>query len=323
LDLVDTLRSKIAILDDGDHMSGLQSTLGHIEVSFRHLARGQKDGDETAFTDAIYRTNQAFEGSIKEAYRVLTGKDPQKKTPFKIEEYLETNSVFRERVLNQFKNYRTEWRNPSAHDYKLDFDESEAFLAIISVSAFACLLSDQIAATITSNASKAAAKSLKPPASVNSQAASLYDQAAALIQKTISTNGLIMPTGLMSEAMLIGSLHGVFASVYPDIEVQMEATLAPNTSIPAPNKRRYIADLLLSKGSEKLIIELKRYSRARGIILGRDQVERYLEVSGLTNALLVYVPDKSEETELVSYTPKHSNAKIGIILPTSANNSGT
>ncbi|WP_458127549.1 hypothetical protein [Pseudomonas sp. Z2-11] len=31
--------------------------------------------------------------------------------------------------MSQLTTYRTEWRNPSAHDYKLTIDESEAFLA--------------------------------------------------------------------------------------------------------------------------------------------------------------------------------------------------
>ncbi|MGJ8532449.1 MAG: hypothetical protein ACSHYC_09745 [Alphaproteobacteria bacterium] len=310
MDLVDTLRSKIAVIDDGDHMSGLQATLGHIEVSFRHLARGQKDGDETAFTDAIYRTNQAFEGSIKEAYRVLAGKDPQRKTPFKIEEYLETNSVFRERVLNQFRNYRTQWRNPAAHDYKLDFDESEAFLAIISVTAFACLLSDQIAEKIAFNASKTAAESSKPSSSNAAKSASLYDQAAALIQHSVSAGLLVPPLGTMTESILIGTLSGMFASAYPEIVVNQEVVLAPEA--------KYRADMMLSKRDEKLIIELKRYSRERSFLSGRDQVERYLEVSGLTNALLVYVPQKLEQAELIQYIPDHSKIKIGIILPKSA-----
>jgi len=115
-----------------------------IEVAHRHLARGQAQNDETAFTDAIYRTNQAFEGSIKEAYRVLASKEPANKTPFQIEQYLQKHGVLRERVLTQFTRYRTEWRNPSTHDYKLDFDEDEAFLAIVSVSAFVKVLVDQI-----------------------------------------------------------------------------------------------------------------------------------------------------------------------------------
>ena len=137
MNLVETLQKKIEVLGAGEYVPGLRAVLMHIETAFKHLSRGQRTDDQAAFTDAIYRTNQAFEGSIKEAYRVLAGQDPTKTRPFDIENYLEKNSVFRTRVLNQISSYRKEWRNPSTHDYKLDFDESEAFLAIVSVSALA------------------------------------------------------------------------------------------------------------------------------------------------------------------------------------------
>ena len=53
--------------------------------------------------------------------------------------------------------YRTEWRNPSTHDYKLDFDEDEALLAIASVCAFAIVLLDQITEKLNFDRAKAAA----------------------------------------------------------------------------------------------------------------------------------------------------------------------
>jgi hypothetical protein len=144
MDLLKILRSKIDILEEGDYIPGLKAVLLHIETASNHLDRGNTTDDETAFTDAIYHTNQAFEGSLKEAYRVLANKNPDRESPYKIEKFFEENNIFRQRVLAQFTNYRTEWRNPSSHDYKLDFDESESFLAIVSVAAFACLVLDQI-----------------------------------------------------------------------------------------------------------------------------------------------------------------------------------
>ena len=80
MDLIAIIRKKIDRLDDGDHIAGLKAVLLHVETAVAHLQRGQDTSDDTAFTDAIYRTNQAFEGSLKEAYRVLAGKKPKKKT---------------------------------------------------------------------------------------------------------------------------------------------------------------------------------------------------------------------------------------------------
>ena len=307
MDLVETLRSKIAALDDGDHISGLRATLGHIEVAFRHLARGQSDGDEAAFTDAIYRTNQAFEGGIKEAYRVLTGNDPQKKTPHFIENYLEENGIFRGRVLNQFRNYRTEWRNPSTHDYQLYFDESEAFLAIVSVSAFACLLSDQIVSKIAFDASKDATEAQFQALPKAAEKYSLYSRASSIVQDFASTyNGMAM-TGRTTEAILLGSLHGAFASIMPDVEVVLEPQLS--------SESHYHADMILKKGDESLIIELKRFRENQGLVAAREQVEKYLEVSGIDLGLLVFMPDSPEEIEILEYELSHVSRRIGILLP--------
>jgi len=85
MNLLETLRTKLAALEEGAYTPGLRATLLHIETAFGHLSRGQRQQEETAFTDAIYRTNQAFEGSIREAYRVLADKDPSKKRPYDIE----------------------------------------------------------------------------------------------------------------------------------------------------------------------------------------------------------------------------------------------
>jgi hypothetical protein len=140
MDVQSILIGKVSKLPDGEHSEGLKAVLLHIESAVRHFRRGQQESDETYFTDAIYRCNQAFEGSIKEAYRVLASKNPDKITPAEIESFLASGDILRKRVLDQFTNYRREWRNPSTHDYKLDFDEDEALLAIVSVAVFAIVI---------------------------------------------------------------------------------------------------------------------------------------------------------------------------------------
>src|ERR1044071_6288717 len=76
--LLDILHQRIDSLVAGHHTAGIRSVIQHVQVAIAHLERGKREGDDTAFTDAIYRTNQAFEGSLKEAYRVLASKDPGK-----------------------------------------------------------------------------------------------------------------------------------------------------------------------------------------------------------------------------------------------------
>jgi hypothetical protein len=47
MDLLDLIRSKIDSLPDGPHLSGLRSVLRHIEAAYKHLNRGQTEGDES------------------------------------------------------------------------------------------------------------------------------------------------------------------------------------------------------------------------------------------------------------------------------------
>jgi len=98
---------------------------------------GVNSDDEDFFTDVIYRCNQVFEGILKELYEVETQKPVTKNTtPYKIESYLEKQDRFKSRILKSFTTYRQDWRNPSTHDHKIDFNEQEAFIAISNVSAF-------------------------------------------------------------------------------------------------------------------------------------------------------------------------------------------
>lgn len=168
MNLVELLENSVQALPEGDYSIGLNAIVRHVKAAIRHLERDQKYDPDTC-TDAIYRMNQAYEGSLKEAYRVLAGKDPSGLSPFQIEGYLETHNVVRPRVLTQLSRYRQDYRNPSTHDYKLDFDEDEALLAIVSVCAFAKLLINQINSKLASEAAQARAV----PRAVKSSRASL------------------------------------------------------------------------------------------------------------------------------------------------------
>jgi hypothetical protein len=99
MDLIELIKEKIEAFADVDSYVGLQSVISHIEIAERHFIMGKK-GDDYLFTDVIYRTNQAFEGSLKEAYAVLTGKSPEKETPYQIEKYLESQQLLKERVCS-------------------------------------------------------------------------------------------------------------------------------------------------------------------------------------------------------------------------------
>lgn len=311
MNLVDTLRKKIDVLEDGDYVPGLKAVLLHIETAFRHLSRGQETDDEPAFTDAIYRTNQAFEGSVKEAYRVLAGQDPAKKRPFDIENYLEQNNIFRSRVLSQLTTYRTEWRNPSAHDYKLDFDESEAFLAIVSVSAFACLLLDQIAERIAYTRSLAEAEAQK---AVLEASLAQTVNADLLIRLTDLLNqfcAIHLPSTSSSskatESQVIGALHGFLSSAAPELAVETEARLDAD--------KPFRADLLVSRGGEKVVIEIKRRLMRQNYANAVAQVEHYLLIGGVKDGILLFLPDAPSDMERIDTTIAGVDGRLVVLSP--------
>lgn len=315
MDLIATLRNKIDVLDDGEYIPGLKAVLLHIETAFRHLSRGQEADDDTAFTDAIYRTNQAFEGSIKEAYRVLAGQDPDKKRPFDIEGYLEKNKVFRSRVLSQFTTYRTEWRNPSTHDYKLDFDESEAFLAIVSVSAFACLLLDQVAERLSFLKSQAEAEAQKQAIAetlAGSVNANLLTRTVDVLRQFCSTytpsvSSTLQPT----ETQFIGALHGFLASAAPELKVLTEARLAID--------RPFRADLIVERGEEKLVVELKRHLYRNNFQNVLAKVEHYMLISGIKNGIALFLPESPSDLEVQEIDVSGIGGRLIVLSPEGSN----
>ena len=278
MDLIQVLRTRIDALPPGEHLIGLRSVLQHVQVGASHLSRGVSQRDETAFTDAIYRTNQAFEGSLKEAYRVLAGKDPLKVRPFDIESYLQENTVMRARVLAQLSNYRIEWRNPSAHDYRLDFDEDEALLAIVSVCAFAIVLVDQIAEKLMFEATKATV-----PQGTAQVTKPLLDTLADVLQSFKFPTKTRTSDGRMRESEIVGALAGYLSSTLYGAVVDLEPRLS---SAVRP-------DLLVRLGNETAIVEVKfdSLSYQRNIHSYLGQMFRFVAQTEVRNALLYVHPD--------------------------------
>jgi len=311
LDLPLILHKRIEALPPGAYSAGLRAVLQHIQVAVGHHLRGTTQPDETAFTDAIYRTNQAFEGSLKEAYRVLTGKDPLKIRPFDIETFFQEHGILRTRVLAQFSNYRKEWRNPSAHDYQLDFDEDEALLAIVSVCAFAIVLIDQIVEKLSFDAAKAATPRAVP---TKGSTKSLPDLVAEAVEKFEFSSSAEKSQNHARETEITGALAGYLSSAIPDAQVDLEPRLS-NDSPARP-------DLLIKVGDEQLLIEVKRVGR---LFLNLNdqyiaQVAQYIALSGIKEAL-VYVHSENPDKNLIreEHHLPELNARVVIIGPSHKN----
>lgn len=282
MNLIEILSQRAEGIPEGPHTRGLKAIVQHAQSAVRHLERGQREHDDSAFTDAIYRTNQAFEGSLKEAYRVLANQDPDRVRPFDIENYFTQQTVVRQRVVDQLVAYRKEWRNPSTHDYKLDFDEDEALLAIVTVCAFAIVLFDQIAERL----SFVQAQSATITPSARDVTTPLLDAVADALMKfrAPSSGGeLHQPR----EVEVVGALAGYLSKLFPDASVETEARLIPD--------RAFEVDLVLKHHSDQIIVEVK-HARAGSVQRknGLNQVTHYLALSGAKQGVLFFY--SSEDT---------------------------
>jgi hypothetical protein len=291
MDILDIIKEKVKSIPEENSL-GIKAVILHIETAEKFLLRAKTENDENLFTDVIYRTNHAFEGILKEAYTTLANKDASRETPNNIEKYLSTHNVFKARVLDLFTNYRTQWRNPSTHDYQLFFTEEEAFLAIVNVSAFVNIFLDQIIEKIKFDLEKAEVdtREAEIKASLgNYESLSLEEKIKQLLV-TFSKSLSLSETEDMRlrEIELSGLLSGFIAALDPSIKLEHEPILG--------NNRNLRPDILVSRGDEKIIVELKgTTSVGRNIKMARDQILSYLVHSGInTGVIYFYIPQGSD-----------------------------
>lgn len=304
-DLIATLRKKTSALPPGDHLAGLQAVLAHIESAIRHLTRGRNDEDKTAFNDALYRANQAFEGSIKEAYRVLAARNPDGLRAHEIELYLQEHGVFRQRVLALFTHYRKEWRNPSTHDHVLTFDESEAFLAITSVASFACLVIDQIAETLAlSEAGNGHYRSAwtKFGSQHENQPARPIDVIGALLELFDYKSS---SNPIRSESQLYAAIKAFFAEFMPQLEFTEKAPFSHAGQSPTP--------IIAHVESHKILI-VARCSNTRGTVRNAMiEVEYCMAISQIPFGIIyVHKPEVGELTLLIAESPA---GEVHLLIP--------
>lgn len=209
---------------------------------------------------------------------MLAAKDPSRETPNNIESYLQQQNLLRPRVLAQFTNYRREWRNPSTHDYRLNFDEDEALLAIVTVAAFAIVLIDQITERIAFDSARAATQA--PPATPQT-AEPLIERLFRLSKPFVPAfNQAHLSRTEIREAEITGAFAGFLSTSLPGLNTQMEGKLL------ADHHER--ADLLVAIGQERVLIEMKRARFAGRLDLqnGLRQVSHYMALGGLSDAIL-------------------------------------
>jgi len=290
MDLLDRLRSRTNDLARTTDVEGVRAAIRHIQAAERHYQRASEEGDEEALNDVIYRTNQAFEGMLKEAFGVLSSSDGNKKSPYEIEKHLLEKNVLTERVLVLFKNYRQEWRNPSTHNHLLFFDEQEALLAIVSVSAFANILLDQIVEA-ENFAAEQRMLAETPPAidtSVSTKVPQPFSyQVAHMLGRFARSRHVAAMSeegaagGRQSEFALVGQISAFLKTVAPDIEIAREPLLGED--------RGLRPDIIVRRGTESTVVEIKATSPgSKSIMRGIEQLRAYVTVGDFSDGILFF-----------------------------------
>lgn len=312
VDLRKIIEKSVNRLPLGYERTGIEAAVGHIKRAEKYWYLAKDNHDPEMFTDVIYRTNQAFEGSLKEAYFVLAEGAPKKVSPFEIERYLIEEEVLKPKLIEAVRNYRQEWRNTSTHDYKLFFSEHEALLAIANVSTFTVMLLDQIVVKVNENQEKQRAARL-----VDSIRASIsnYDnlefhtKVYSVLSHSYSSFYDLDNQITMNE--YIGKLAGFLEAVIDDVTVVTDVELAGSAGIHA--------DLLVTAPNEKsVLIEVKHLTREQPIAM-RDSnyVLKLLELFNIEHGALMVADNKSKTgTFSIQQTMFLETPEIVSIVPT-------
>jgi hypothetical protein len=311
MDLLELIKEKCDSFSDTDIIESHRNVITHIEVAEQHFHKG-KMGDECLFTDVIYRCNQAFEGSIKEAYKVFTGKNTENRSVNSIEHYFEEEGILRNRVLSLFTNYRQQWRNESTHNYNLNFTSQEAFLALVNICAFFNILLDEMLI-------KKAYNKQKEEFSISNEALSLFFEETTLIgevtqillefSKNIHSGETINRSYMEME--LIGSLSAYVSLVDKSLEATSGYSIIDDNFIGMP-------DIFIQKNKDTLLVEMKRLGS--NIPFYREEAKmqllRYMHASGI-NAGIVYIPPIKPSDKMVVNEVEglDSNLKVVEIYP--------
>lgn len=279
MNVIELIKKQIEQIAKSESSIFLDSIIIHLERAEYYYSLGENDS--YYFNDVIYRTNQAYEGALKEAYKILANKSKSevvRETPFKIEKYFEDNGIFKERVLELFKNYRNEWRNKSTHDYKLFFDANESFIAINSVSAFTYLLLNQIIEKLAfeyekDKIKKSKKSTLKLKEEGLKVARGLFEIMTLTLSETIDYSDL--KTQNPRESELSGFLKANFDWFINGAKIDQEAKLNGNLR----------PDFIIEFGGEKIILEIKKYSKTFSGEQLISQLLTYLKNSDITEGI--------------------------------------
>lgn len=307
MDLTISIKHQIVRIKELDSNLPIDLILNHLERAELLYNLAIKENDENYYTDVIYRTNQVFEGALRIAYMVLSEKTEAqtlKKRTVDIEEYLTENKILKDRVLDQFSNYRTEWRNPSTHDFKLVFSESESILAVSNVSAFTYVLLNQVIQKLSYNIElRTKTKNKTTIDEILKQNISSQEKLIKLLIQFNHDHKTILSKDILREAEVIGALSA-YLTANESIKLEIDVLLEKSH-----NKAR--VDMIVQIEKEKFVVEVKRpNSSYREIYL--QQILSYLSFLNLKHGIL-YVPNGKDEVKRKYSQPSFEDTEMTLV----------
>ncbi|EIJ36995.1 hypothetical protein [Thiothrix nivea] len=321
MDLSKIIEDKVRYFKGATSESALKNIILHIKIAEKHYANAKEEPDHIyLYTDAIYRTNQAFEGALKEAYKIISKKDGEKLKAHQLEEYFLTNDIVTKRISKLLKNYREEWRNLSTHDYNLSFAEEEAFLAIVNISAFFAILLDKM---IKDTAYEEEKKTLDSLENVE-----IIDIENGLLEAIEEKIGLFFDLYCdkfehHNSNYFASELAGIFLANIEDntkFEVSSEVNLSSDTNC-------NVDFLVTDKNNEedKLIIEIKISKSIvdDDIDSWREKILNCLTDNNIKSGIIFIPPhnkDSVMEVKKYEHNIKDEHYNISIIYPSTKSN---
>lgn len=293
MDILKEIESQITQIKRDDNSAYLDQIFNHLDRAETYYKQGKED--QHYFNDVIYRSNQAYEGALKEAYKILASKTENeltKTTLFDIENHLANNNIFKSRVLQLFEKYRKEWRNPATHDYNLIFDENEAFIALTNVSSFVHLLLKQIQERIAFKIEQERLQQDQETLDTIQRIVEIIteplpEKVLKLLKDFSERNEPVLQDPMLLEIELLGMLHGFLSQASEDLIIDREPKIEVDNELLRP-------DFILQYMSEYVILEVKRSvqvtpirtSRMKGYI---DQMIRFLISSNVSSGIIFFL----------------------------------
>lgn len=310
MDLVTTLRQKLAALEESGRLAGLRDLLSHLEAAEKYLDRGLSQNEPAAFADAILRVNQAFELGLKEAYRVYVGREPAYQRVCDIEKLFEQNRILPTRVAARLIDHERLGRKPIVSGSDPMWSESDAFLALVAGASMACVLMDGIAQQVSFTSARTFLHQHRAwlQTMLPQESGALADRCVALFQAfSVIFPGVVSSAAAAPRLPLIGSLRGFIATAASDLEI------AGHLDGDQCGLRE--TELLVASAHERQVVRLISTADLSQLSAAAAQLAHCATANEASGAIIFVVPPDPGELQCVTRMLPDSGAPLLILTP--------